>query len=631
MSIDKSIKTPPTKVGWMGFRLLTTSTVLLLFFILQKPLFMLTYHNLYAEATLTDYVQVIWHGLNLDLSVCAYLLILPTIGLFLGRFLPKVSLLKPYFAVISPLLCTIFIVDLVLYEYWRFRLDTTPIFYFLSSPKDAFASTSPWLPLLGVATIIILSLLLFKALTIADKKVSTLSLCAKGNNLFMSVATLIVCLAVEFIAIRGGFTVSTQNVGKVYFSNNTSINHAAINPVFSLLESASHENDFANQYRYIVNPTELQSIMRGLTDEALLDSTAVPAHTDTLLTVKRPNVVIVIMESFSAGIMQSLGSEKDVTPELDRIAGEGVLFTNFYANSFRTDRGLVSILSGFPAQPTTSLMKYPSKSQNLTSISKSLISEGYTASYYYGGDANFTNMRSYLMSQGYSTIISDHDFPASQLGSKWGAADEHVFNKAFDAISASAKKGQQLSVIQTSSSHEPFDVPYNRLGNKVLNAFAYTDHCIGQFINKMKQTPEWDNTIILLVADHLGCWPKNIDNFNPSRYHIPLIVTGGALAGKPRTIDVVGSQHDIAATLLSQMDIRHTQYPFSKDMLNAHNPHFAFFTVPDAFGMKTEQSTVIFDNKSQQTVYQQGISPTPHLQTQGQAYLQSVYDYISQL
>lgn len=148
----------------------------------------------------------------------------------------------------------------------------------------------------------------------------------------------------------------------------------------------------------------------GQTEET--DSVLQPADSlHTLFNTQRPDVLFVILESFSSRLMTALGGEPNIAVHLDSLSKEGVLFTNFYANSFRTDRGLVAILSGYPAQPTTSIMKYPRKTQSIPAIAGSLRKAGYGTKYYYGGDADFTNMRSYLMSSGFEDIVSDQDFP----------------------------------------------------------------------------------------------------------------------------------------------------------------------------------------------------------------------------
>ena len=452
-----------------------------------------------------------------------------------------------------------------------------------------------------------------------------------------------------------------MNTGKVFFSTDMRLNHAALNPAFNLMESLSKQKDFAHQYRFM-DDAEATAIFDTLVDKG---------DGGVSVNIQRPkvNVLFIILESFSSRLMTSLGGEPDVAVNLDALAQEGILFTNFYANSFRTDRGLVSILSGYPAQPTTSLMKYPRKTQNLPGIARSLKQAGYEATYYYGGDADFTNMRSYLMAQGFDQIISDVDFPVSERLSKWGAHDEVVFNRLLEDLKTEAKftnssskleempigqesvstsngqrsmvngqrsmvngqrsmvNGQWFKVLQTSSSHEPFEVPYHRLDNERLNAFAYTDDCIGRFIQAFKQLPQWEQTLVVLVPDHLGAYPENISNFTPERYQIPLIMIGGAVK-EPQVIDTIGSQQDIAATLLAMLGLPHDEFTFSKDMLNPSNPHFAFFTVPDAFGMVTDDNTLIFDNQAGKTVWDEGIRPGANL-SKGQAYLQKLYDDIA--
>ena len=332
--------------------------------------------------------------------------------------------------------------------------------------------------------------------------------------------------------------------------------------------------------------------------------------------------------------MTTLGGEPDVAVQLDSLAQEGVLFTNFYANSFRTDRGLVAVLSGYPAQPTTSIMKYPRKTQSIPAIAGSLKNAGYKTKYYYGGDADFTNMRSYLMSSGFEDIVADQDFPVSERLSKWGVHDHLVFRRLLDDLKMEAadnglarKDAPHFRVLQTSSSHEPFEVPYSRLENERLNAFAYTDSCIGDFVKQFRELPQWKNTVIVLVPDHLGAYPEHIGNLEIDRYQIPLLMVGGAVRG-PRRIDVYGSQQDIAATLLAQLSVPHGEFTFSKDMLNPASPHFAFFTVPDAFGFVTPDNQLIFNNEADAIAVDEGSKKGQNLSL-GQAYLQKLYDDIA--
>ena len=255
----------------------------------------------------------------------------------------------------------------------------------------------------------------------------------------------------------------------------------------------------------------------------------------------------------------------------------------------------------------------------------------YRTCYYYGGDADFTNMRSYLKSSGFERIVCDKDFPVSQRLSKWGAHDHLVFDRLLDDMkqedTLSAGRQPRFRVLQTSSSHEPFEVPYRRLADDRLNAFAYTDSCVGDFIQRFRQLPQWHNTLVVLVPDHLGAYPENLSTLSVERYQVPLLLVGGAVAG-PKRVDVYGSQQDIAATLLAQMGLPHGEFTFSKDLMNPAAPHFGFFTVPDAFGMVTEDNRVVFDCQSGKVSLDEGTAQGRNLPL-GKAYLQKLYDDVA--
>ena len=596
-----------------------TYLLFVLVFVLQKPAFVLYYGILPEEGGAAAFFNIILHGLKLDASLAGYLTGLPALMLIVSVFMNGkwlATAAKIYFGIVAVLLSAIFTVDMGLYEYWGFRLDAMPLFYFLSSPKDALASVSVWTAIGGVLVFLVYAALLYLLFVYCLLRQPLKPVRRKT----LSAPVIVLLTGLLFIPIRGGFTVSTMNVGKVYFSSDMRLNHAATNPAFSLMESLAKQKDFSKQYRFMPEAAA-DSLFAEMIYVAEADSI------DSLLTTSRPEILMIIMESFSSHLMTELGGEPDIAPNLDSISREGVLFTNFYANSFRTDRGLVSVLSGYPAQPTTSIMKYPRKTQSLPAIASALTENGYTPQYYYGGDADFTNMRSYLMASGFERIVSDVDFPVSKRLSKWGAHDDEVFKRLYNDMAADTAQGKRkFRVVQTSSSYEPFEVPYRRLANDRLNAFAFTDSIIGDFIRRFKELPQWQNTLVVLVPDHLGAYPENIDNLTPERYRIPLILTGGAVKS-PRRIDAYGSQQDIAATLLAQLGVEHSDFVFSKDVLDTKAPHFAFFTVPDAMGIADSCGTVIYDNVSGKVAFAEG--DTAGIRRRAEAYLQKLYDDLS--
>lgn len=621
-----------------------TYATFVVLFVLQKPLFLFLEKGSATQPVdniFTELPAVIWHGLPLDLSMAGYLSVIPGF-LSIAVVWLKRDLVKPimniYFIIASLFITCSFLLNASLYPYWKYPLDSTPLFYFFTSPADAIASVSIWQVILSIVILIVLTVGVWFTLRMRGEKRQQYSRYSYGYGGFGSgkrnrfddfdrhrgrtSIILLLLTGLLFLPIRGGITVSTMNTGQAYFSQNAYLNHSAVNPLFSLLESITHQEDFASQYRFMKDK-EADKIFATMTSTS--DENTYPLLNEATFKKGTPDILIVIMESFASDIMPSMGSYKDVAVCLDSIAQQSILFTRFYANSFRTDRGMVSILSGYPAQPTTSIMRYPRKTSQLPSIARNLAKyKNYKTTYYYGGDADFCNMRSYLVSQGYQHIISDANFPIEDKLSKWGVPDHILAARMMEDIKAQQnEKRPMLRILQTSSSHEPFEVPYHRLKDKRLNAFAYTDSVMGAIVREYRKLPRWKNTLIVFVPDHVGGYKENLNDHDRSRYQIPLILAGGAIS-RPMKVGIIGSQHDIAATLLGQLGVEHREFTFSKNMMSDATPKFAFFAVNDAFGIVSEENSLIYDNRAQRIVYDKG--EKGFNLKRGQAYLQKLYD-----
>lgn len=621
-----------------------TYATFVVLFVLQKPLFLFLEKGSATQPVdniFTELPAVIWHGLPLDLSMAGYLSVIPGL-LSIAVVWLKRELVKPimniYFIIASLFITCSFLLNASLYPYWKYPLDSTPLFYFFTSPADAIASVSIWQVILSIVILIVLTIGVWFTLRMRGEKRQQYSRYSYGYGGFGSgrrnrfddfdrhrgrtSIILLLLIGLLFLPIRGGITVSTMNTGQAYYSQNAYLNHSAVNPLFSLLESITHQEDFASQYRFMKDK-EADKIFATMTSTS--DENTYPLLNEATFKKGTPDILIVIMESFANDIMPSMGSYKDVAVCLDSIAQQSILFTRFYANSFRTDRGMVSILSGYPAQPTTSIMRYPRKTSQLPSIARNLAKyKNYKTTYYYGGDADFCNMRSYLVSQGYQHIISDANFPIEDKLSKWGVPDHILAAKMMEDIKAQQnEKRPMLRILQTSSSHEPFEVPYHRLKDKRLNAFAYTDSVMGAIVREYRKLPRWKNTLIVFVPDHVGGYKENLNDHDRSRYQIPLILAGGAIS-RPMKVGIIGSQHDIAATLLGQLGVEHREFTFSKNMMSDATPKFAFFAVNDAFGIVSEENSLIYDNRAKRIVYDKG--EKGFNLKRGQAYLQKLYD-----
>lgn len=598
-------------------------------FAIQKPLFLLYHYNLAKDHSFVELLQVVGNGLKLDATMSGYLTALPLLFTILSIWVnPQTirTILRYYFAFMGVLVALVFSVDEGLYSYWNFRLDST-IFFYLQSPANAMASVPVFSFLVQLIQTVVYAWLInwwFKRFV-----VSVLPLEATKKQ-WQTLTSCVLCGGLLFIAIRGGVTTSTANVGMVYFSKNQFLNHSAINPCFSLLTSFSKQQDFSAEFQFFsedkritlyesVYPPVSQAPSKVVVDSCQTDSIK------RLLKTEKPDILMVILEGFSANVIESTGGEEGVTPQLNRLSKEGVLFRNMYASSFRTDRGLVATLNGYLAQPTTSIMKYPSKSQSLPSIAKSLRAEGYNTDVLYGGDINFTNMRSFFFNSGYNSLTADVDFPIKSRLSKWGANDDVTFDRLYDDIVKDKKKQSPwFCTFLTLSSHEPFKVPYQRLEHPYLNSVAFTDSCIGSFVDKIKQTPVWDNLLIVFVSDHGFRYPDTFKEYEPGRYHIPCLWIGGAIK-QPAVFDELISQTDLAATLLGQLGVDYQEFIFSRDFFRPDYPKSIFYSFNNGFAFMDSTGVSIYDNAAGVPLLESPAAGSEHRFEKGKAVLQTLY------
>ena len=593
----------------------------LLVMAIEKPLFLLWYHAQAAEASAAELALVVWNGLKLDQTVAGYITALPLLVVLAALWIPgrwSRSVLKGYLLVIAAVAATAFAANLALYEYWAFPLDSSVLQY-LASPKEALASVTAGQLLLQL----LVAAAVFGGMAWCYLRVLRLYDPARRST-HRAGSTLVLLLAagVLFLPIRGGVSVATANVSKVYFSGRMFLNHAAVNPLFSFLSTLSDGDDALYEYEFFPEPE------RAAIFEPLRGDLPAGIGTDTLLRTRRPNVVLFLVESFGRSTVDERVGGEPVAPEFQRLKGEGVYFDNLFANSFRTDRGTVAVLSGFPAQTKMSVMKLPVKSQRLPSIARSLRREGYATSFYYGGDLNFTNTASYLYGTGFDRLTWQKDLHFDAPTSKWGYADDVVIDAFTDHVLAEAASQRPFfAAMLTLSSHEPFDVPFAKFDDPMLNAMAFTDACLGRFVERVRQTPVWKDLLVILIADPAYPYPYGIANSDALRHRIPLLWLGGAVR-RPAVVETYGSQSDLAATLLAQLGIAHGDFLFSRDLFDPARPKFGYWCFNNGFGVADAGGTTIFDCTSARV-----ISPdsTAAQLRDGKAMLQTTYKAIREL
>lgn len=608
----------------------------MLYFLLCRAAFLLYHAPLIKALPLTTVAGIFFHGLRIDLSTAAYLTVIPFLLWFIHLLFPspftkKLITLYTVFMLLLVTLITTF--DLQIYTAWGTKLNAQAIGY-LRYPKEAMASmsSSPIFLLVGICTCLCLAgyylyAIIFKRLAFGA---SSRSLVVVASRILL----FIVFSGGLVLAIRGGTGLAPMNPGFAFFSNHQFANHAALNASWNLMYDLKyyfrHKN---NQFTYMGDEEMHERVDR-------LTAAGLPNDTEIVLTASRPNIVVIILESWTADVIASLGAEKGIAPFFDVLAAGGILFTDFYANGNRTSFGIPAVLGGFPSTPEGSILNRPNKMERLPTLAGTLKANGYATSFYYGGDTHFDDMNAFFVHSKFDTVTDKSSFQAKDMNSKWGVHDHVLFERVLTDLSRLPEPF--FSAMLTISSHEPFEVPMKTVlnGNDppalFKNAVHYTDRSLRSFFANAQTQPWFKNTLFVIVADHGTALPLNRPNaYMPERYKIPLLLYGEVIKNEYRGSrkSATGSQSDIAATILAQVQIRSEEFQWSNNLFNSNRVNFAFYNFTGGFALRTPRQTVAYDTVSNKLILsterQLSKEETGEVLKDGQAYIQNLYQKYS--
>jgi phosphoglycerol transferase MdoB-like AlkP superfamily enzyme len=586
-------------------------------FILAKFIFLAYHWSLTRQFSITDILGVFIHGFWLDLSASGYIVMIPLVFLIITSFLQSsmiVKVLRVYTLVAISLVCMIILADLEIYKYWGIRFDNTAL-RFLGKPKEMLASIT-W----SSVGILLLSLIAFTGLLFAIyKRCAERILKQSVPTRWKEFVMFILLLPMIFIGIRGGVDVATMNISRVYFHPQPYPNQAAINALWNSFHSLLEKKDQANPFITMDQSEALRYV------SALTQSGPFSKH---MLKESRPNIVLIVLESFTSKLIEPLGGLAGVTPNFNRLCHQGILFNHFFANDSRTDKSLISILCGYPALGNVSIIKFPEKTSHLGILSRDLRKAGYHCAFYYGGNADFASISSLLINGQFQQITDVSSFNRKLRTARWGVHDEHTFERLLQDCSATS--GPYFKVLLTLSNHEPFDIPINKkyrgssVDSRLCSAAWYTDSCFNSFISKAKQASWWNNTLIIVMADHGTIYPRNTISYYPEKYNIPMLWLGGVICTDTIVSDYC-MQSDLAATLLQQLQLSSSDYPFSKDIFHARYP-FAFYESGNRFGIANDSGLCVYDYDLNQILLKRG-RVSDFMLMSGKAMQQEVYEY----
>ena len=557
-------------------------------FLVGKIVFML--YNQSIESLTVGKMFFAWlHGLPLDIRTTAIALLVPTLCSLSTR--NTRFILIPYFILLAIVIGIIIMADTIMYEFWEFKLSSVVLSY-AASPEGTTNSVSvSFLVVRLFAMLAFILLVAVPAIWITPKRFN------RNGKTGIILPIALACLPVD--------------VSSCYHEGSLFQSHAATNPIYRFATSFFDDKHYDSLNEEVCD-NYFQQLYPTLSDENM---------TDTLLNTDRPNVLVVMVESFGGKFVEELGGIPNVAPELSRLIPEGIFWDQYYSNSFRTDRGTVCTFSGTISYPTVSPMKQVELHDQLPSLARSFHNAGYKTGYLYGGAMTNMGKRQYLSDMGFESLMDDTFFTEDEINSSWGANDSTSAMKTYHVIAETDTASRWFMGYQTLSSHEPWVVPYHRLEDKRLNAFAYTDHCLGQLVDSLRTLPAWENMLVIIIPDHGFLYEQTYDD--PEFFHSPMLWLGGAVK-EPKCIHTLMNQSDIAATLLAQMGLKHEEYPYSRNILSADYKPFVYCSYPAGFLFKEETGETLFDLSARMPIPVGKPTDAERL-TKGQAILQASY------
>jgi len=592
----------------------------MIFFWLAKVLFLISNFEQTRQLSMSELFGIFGYGIKMDISTACYLLLVPGLLISLRILLPSrfasrfVWIYTLAFLVVASFLV---VLDLGLYPHWGTRVNITA-FNYINDPVAMGASVSLGDVLLGL----LIAGSLVSAFVFLYRRFFPEGVAIDGKVKWYAAFLQLFLVAALIIPIRGGLDTSPLNLSSVAFSPKLYVNQAASNYLWNFAKSVEKRKRLSNPCAYMPKEESIRLFNQFMK----IDSVVSRPQLVNLIPEKQPNVILIILESFSNKVIAPLGGLHGIAPNLDSLCTKSTVFTNFYSTGNRSDRGVSAVLGGYPSLLSTSIMVYPEKSRSLTLLPEYFNRHNYNTSFYYGGDINFYNLKTFVLQSNCGKITTKADFPA-KLGrmTKWGVPDGYVFEKALEDLKS--EKEPFMKTIYTVSSHPPYDVPYSKIkGNsneaKYLNSVAYTDSCLGVFIDGFRKSPLWNNTLLIVTSDHGTLPPGPTDITETASYRIPLIWSGGVVDSLQR-IETITQQVDFGTSLVHQLGWEADSSKFAKDFFTSHP--FAFYALDSGWGYVTPEGEYYFDQNIRDFARKPNLKISEDLQFP-KAYMQVLHD-----
>ncbi len=593
----------------------------LIFFLVERSIFVLRFWEYVSDSSASDVFQIFSSALRLDASMAGYVLVIPVllwaVEIFSGKAFVSTRFQLIYHRFFIILFSLIAAVNVNIYQEWGSKVNFKVFKIFVLYPYESTISSLETGIALAIGLFLMQSVFFWWIIRFFIRPSYAL------HTWLVRPSLSLLLLGLTFLSVRGGWQLAPISQSMAYFSSKPILNHASVNTSWNLAQDVVNNLAGTTSGFQFMPDAHVDPILEKYLSADSLQRTEI-------LSTKRPNVVFIILESFTADVVESLGGEPGISTELGLLMRQGVSFSNVYASGDRTDKGLIAVLSAFPAQATKSIISETDKQEHLPSVAQVFKEQGYETAFMYGGESEFFGFKPYVLSHGFDHATDKHAFAPEDQNSKWGAHDGVVFKRFKQQLGQLSQPF--FATMLTLSNHEPFEIPEaprfpgSDLPNRFRSTAFYTDKSLGAFMRQARQEPWFKQTLFVIVADHGHRLPKEKYPISAAqRFHIPLVLVGEVIKPEFRgkKMSVFGSQTDIAQTVLGQLGLNGQRFKFSQDLF-ATDPTqgYAFFDWDNGFGVISPKGFTSYDNAGKRVIKQEGGA---NLLTFGQAYMQRVF------
>lgn len=602
------------------------------FYCFNRIIFLLIQHGEVAALPFREAVRAFYFALPLDVSAACYSLAFSFLILWPAVLMKRTCGLKVLKAAVIILIfvqCAIVYGSAALYTQWHTRLDWKALAHF-AHPAEPFKSSPLSLTFLFFAATLVFGSL-YTWFYSRFIHLRDLDFPAKRKNWVAGVWAFPVIGFIIFTGIRGGWHRFPISLSIAYYSQYPVLNDASVNPSWSLIHDTRQiTGDMEKNPYHWMPAAEAAHIVDSLY-QFRKDTT------EAVLNTSRPNIMLFVLESWPGTAVQAPASPA-VTPFFDSLVKKGIYFDRCYATGFVSDEGIPGILSAFPTAGSVSILTLPQKTIRLPAINEILDSAGYHTGFIYGGALDFGNIKSYVFNKHFKVVKTDRDFPGHLHRGALGIPD--ALMAPYVAGLADQAGKPFFYCWYTLSSHPPYDIPtakwmdYGGEQAPFMNTVHYTDSSLGLFFEEIKDKPWYKNTLFLFVSDHSHDTQYPYPKQDPARNRIPLLLYGDVIREEWRgkTVHKIVSQLDIAAILLSQLQLPHAVFPWSKNSFNPYAPQFAAFNYLTGSGFITSDGFISLEDQFPRFLLTdvEGADKIERLKRLNRAYEQQAYDYFLQ-